>query len=80
MRFLRDKQLFSDLSISRSEGQRRRKNDPDFCKSHLVSPGVRVTLEEERDRYIRLCIERAKQGSFTPRKPGPGRPRKVRSA
>jgi hypothetical protein len=75
MRFLRDKELFHDLAVSKSEGQRLRKNDPDFCESHLISPGIRVTTDAERDRYIQLRIERAKQKSFAPRKPGPGRPR-----
>jgi hypothetical protein len=76
MQFLRDKKLFTDLGLSKSEGQRRRKTDPDFPQSHLISPGVRVTTDVERDRYIALCIERSKQPpSFTPRKAGPGRPR-----
>jgi hypothetical protein len=77
MRFLRDKDLFRDLGVSKSEGQRLRKGDPEFCESHLISPGIRVTTDAERDRYIQLRIDRARRRSFAPRKAGPGRSRRV---
>jgi predicted DNA-binding transcriptional regulator AlpA len=73
-RLLRDRQLKEKLGFSKAELHRRRLNDPDFPPSFFSGPQMRVTLDEDADRYIEILKARAIPA---PRSKNPrGRPRK----
>jgi hypothetical protein len=75
-KLLRDKQLIEKFAFSKSELHRRRQNDPDFPKSFLAGPNVRVTEESDADRYIEILKTRRVRGLPVPGRRPRGRPRR----
>jgi hypothetical protein len=80
---LRDKHLALVLDMSRSEIQRRRNGDPskntppdpDFPKSYLIGPSMRVTSYDDALIYARVLKERAQKQLPVPGRRPRGRPR-----
>jgi predicted DNA-binding transcriptional regulator AlpA len=75
-RLLRDRQLIEKLGFSKSELHRRRISDPDFPPSFLIGPHMRVSEEQDVDRYIGVLKDRAARKLPTPGRCPRGRPRK----
>jgi hypothetical protein len=73
--------------MSRSEIQRRRNGDPskgtppdpDFPKSYLIGPQMRVTAFVDAQRYAETLKQRAEKRLPVPGRHSRGRPRKNRT-